>query len=124
MLHHLQNLQSRLAQAPHLARLGALFTETVLLKIDEQEFYLGFDRGALTTITLGPSKKIPYRFALITDADALTQFWTAHPAPGFHDIFAMAKIGRAEITGDILCLVKNLMFFKEFLALNRAKATA
>ena len=62
----------------------------------------------------------PWRFALRTDGDALSRFWQALPAPGFHDIFGLVKIGRGRIDGDILCLVKNLRFFKEFMALGRA----
>ena len=45
------------------------------------------------------------------------------PEPGFHDIFGLVKIGRAEILGDILALVKNLRFFKEVMALPRETRT-
>ena len=119
MLDRLQAMQRALEGRPHLARIGALFSETALLKVDGREFYLEFDRGRLARIAEGPSKKIPWRFALTTDEEALEAFWGETPAPGFHDIFAMAKIGRAEISGDILVLVKNLRFFKEFMALGR-----
>ena len=51
----------------------------------------------------------------------LAQFWQPLPAPGFHDIFGLLKVGRGNIDGDILCLVKNLRFFKEFMALPRTK---
>lgn len=120
MIDTLRQIQSDLEQAPHLHRLGALFSETVLLKIDGLEYYLVFDRGRIDKVVEGPSKKTPYRFGFITDGAALAEFWTATPAPGFHDIFAMVKIGRAEIVGDMLLLVKNLRFFKEVLALPRA----
>lgn len=119
MLERLQAMGRALEARPHLGRIGALFSDTALLKVDGREFYLEFDRGRLARITEGPSKKIPWRFALSTDAEALEAFWGETPAPGFHDIFAMARIGRAEITGDILALVKNLRFFKEFMALGR-----
>lgn len=120
----LARIRAELERSPHLHRLGALFSETVLLKVDGQEFYLVFDKGHIDRIVEGPSKKTPYRFGLVTDADALRAFWTARPAPGFHDIFAMVKIGRAEIVGDMLCLVKNLRFFKEVLALGREGVNA
>ncbi|MDT8346127.1 MAG: hypothetical protein RQ752_17005, partial [Thermohalobaculum sp.] len=67
----------------------------------------------------GPSMKTPWRFALRSDPEALARFWQPLPAPGFHDIFGLVKIGRGRIEGDILCLVKNLRFFKEFMALGR-----
>ena len=70
-------------------------------------------------MTEGPSRKTPWRFALRTDAAALAEFWQPRPEPGFHDIFGLVKIGRGRIDGDILALVKNLRFFKEFMALAR-----
>ena len=65
---------------------------------------------------------MPWRFAFRTDADALAQFWQPIPKAGFHDIFGLVKIGRGRIDGDILALVKNLRFFKEFMALARDTA--
>lgn len=112
-------MQSRLNDSPHLLRLGRLFSETVLLEVDGAEYYLTFRDGHLAGIAEGPSRKTPWRFALRTDADALAQFWQPRPRPGFHDIFGLVKIGRGRIDGDILALVKNLRFFKEFMALAR-----
>lgn len=120
MIDTLTKMREELEQRPHLHRIGALFSETVLLRVDEQEFYLVFEKGHMTRIVEGPSKKTPYRFGFVTDAEALKEFWTAIPAPGFHDIFAMVKIGRADIIGDMLLLTKNLRFFKEVIALPRA----
>ena len=119
MLTQLENMKAALNGSGHLLRLGRLFSETVQLRIDGAEYYLTFDKGALVDIAEGPSRKTPYRFALVTDADALERFWQPRPEPGFHDIFGLVKIGRARIDGDILCLVKNLRFFKEFMALAR-----
>ena len=105
---------------PHLQRLGALFSETVLIQVDGTDYFLVFEKGHLVSVTEGPSKKTPWRFALMTDSEALAKFWEPIPAPGFHDIFAMAKIGRLTMMGDVLALVKNLRFIKEILALPRA----
>lgn len=120
MIETMRQIQTDLERTPHLHRLGALFSETILIKVDGQEFYLVFNNGRISRVVEGPSKKTPYRFGFITDSEALAEFWTATPKPGFHDIFAMVKIGRAEIVGDMLLLVKNLRFFKEVLALPRA----
>lgn len=114
-------IQSSLDAAPHLLRLGRLFSETVLIEVDGHEFYLSFEKGRLETVVEGPSRKTPWRFALRTDGDALARFWQPRPEPGFHDVFGLVKIGRGRIDGDILTLVKNLRFFKEVLALARAK---
>ncbi len=119
MIDTFHTMQAKLEVTPHLLRLGRLFSETVLIQVGDDEIYLTFEKGHVTQVTAGPSRKTPWRFALRTDADALAQFWQPLPAPGFHDIFGLLKIGRGSIDGDILCLVKNLRFFKEFMALPR-----
>lgn len=124
MLAILQQMQERLNGMPHLLRLGSLFSETVLIEVDGQEFYLTFRDGRLEAIVEGPSRKTPWRFALRTDAEALAAFWKPLPEPGFHDIFGLVKIGRGRIDGDILALVKKLRFFKEFMALAREEEPA
>ncbi|TPE48964.1 hypothetical protein [Amaricoccus solimangrovi] len=124
MLPLLRRMQSRLDATPHLLRLGRLVSETVLLKVGEAEYYLVFEKGRLAEILPGPSRKTPWRFAIKTDAEALAEFWKPRPRPGFHDVFGLVTIGRATIEGDILALVKNLRFFKEFLALPREEAFA
>lgn len=119
MIDTFTKIQAELDAAPHLRRLGRLFSETVLVDVDGEETYLTFDRGRLAAVVPGPSRKTPWRFALRTDAEALAKFWQARPEPGFHDIFGLVKIGRGRIDGDILCLVKNLRFFKDVMALPR-----
>lgn len=121
MLDILQTMQAALLRRPHLLRLGRLFNETVLLEVDGEEYYLTFEKGALLAITEGPSRRTPWRFALRTDRAALEEFWQATPRPGFHDIFGLVKVGRGRIDGDILMLVRNLRYFKEFMALARRK---
>lgn len=119
MIETFRQVQQSLDDTPHLLRLGRLFSETVLIEVDGDEYYLAFEKGRLVSVTEGPSRKTPWRFALRTDADALAKFWQPRPAPGFHDIFGLVKTGRGRIDGDILSLVKNLRFVKEVLALAR-----
>lgn len=121
MRNEITQMQSKLADQPHLQHLGRLFSATVLLKVDDGEHYLTFRDGLLADIQTGPSKKIPYQVGFVTDGDAMKEFWTPLPRPGFHDIFGLVKIGRAEILGDILVLVKNLRFLKAVLALPRGE---
>ena len=119
MIETFRQVQQSLDDTPHLLRLGRLFSETVLIEVDGDEYYLAFEKGRLVSVTEGPSRKTPWRFALRTDTDALAKFWQPRPAPGFHDIFGLVKTGRGRIDGDILSLVKNLRFVKEVLALAR-----
>lgn len=121
MIETFKHIQSTLEDRPHLLRIGRLFSETVLIEVDGNEYYLTFEKGRIVSVNEGPSRKTPWRFALRTDAEALEKFWQARPEPGFHDVFGLVKIGRGRIDGDILSLVKNLRFFKEVLTLARAK---
>jgi len=121
VIENFKRIQAALAKSPHLLRLGRLFSETVLIEVDGDEYYLSFEKGYITRIEQGPSRKTPWRFALRTDAEALNKFWQPRPEPGFHDIFGLVKIGRGRIDGDILCLVKNLRFFKEVLGIARTQ---
>lgn len=98
-----------------------LFSETILVQVDGDEYYITFEKGRICDILEGPSRKTPWRFALRTDADALAQFCAPVPAPGFHDIFGLFKIGRGRVDGDILALVKNVCFIKEVLGLARGQ---
>lgn len=118
----LDTMAEALALQSHLRRLGQLFSETVLLEIDGNEFYLTFEKGLLIDIKEGPSLKTPWRFAFRARGEALMKFWETMPRPGYHDIFGLVKLGHGRIDGDILVLVKNLRFFKEFLALGRTGA--
>ncbi|QEW23645.1 hypothetical protein LA6_005883 (plasmid) [Marinibacterium anthonyi] len=124
MFETFENIQRQLDRSMHLQRLGRLFSETVLVEVSGDEYYLTFEKGRIVTIAEGPSRKTPWRFAFRTDAEALGKFWQPLPEPGFHDIFGLVKIGRGRIDGDILCLVKNLRFFKEVLALTRSEKEA
>ena len=123
MRDNMKDMQEKLADQPHLQHLGRLFSATILLKIDDGEHYLTFRDGLLAEIQPGPSKKIPYQVGFVTDGDAMEEFWMPLPKPGFHDIFGLVKIGRGEIIGDILVLVKNLRFLKAVLALPRGERT-
>lgn len=117
----ISSLASLLESKPHLHRIGRLFVGTVLMEVDGKEAYLTFEKGRITSIVPGPSRRTPWVFAIRTDSEALDAFWKPRPAPGFHDIFALAKLGRLRIDGDILALVRNLRFFKELLALPRSE---
>lgn len=117
-------MAEKLGTSPHLLRLGRLFNETVLIEIEGQEFYLTFEKGRVDAIKEGPSRKLPWRFALRASGAAMDEFWRPMPAPGYHDIFGLVKGGHGRIDGDILTLVKNLRYFKEFMALGRLEACA
>lgn len=124
MLDILEDMAAALERKPHLQRLGRLVQDTVLIRLDDgQEWFLHYRDGRIDRIENGPSRKTPWRFGIVTDRAALDAFWQPVPEPGFHDLFGLAKIGRARVEGDILALVKALRFHKEVLALPRGART-
>jgi len=120
----LERMRGDLDASPHLRRLGALISFTVLLEIDDRAYFLEFDRGRLGRIHRESPRKTPWRFALRIEETALRRFWQPLPKPGYHDLFGLVKLGHASIEGEILDLIKNLRFFKEFLALGRQPENA
>ncbi|WP_421717995.1 hypothetical protein [Algiphilus sp.] len=121
--HRLERMRSELHGSPHLQRLGALIAFTVLFEIDDRAYFLEFDRGRLVRVHRESPRKTPWRFALRIEEAALRRFWQPLPEPGYHDLFGLVKLGHARIEGEILDLIKNLRFFKEFLALGRQPET-
>ena len=117
----LEALQAALSRHPHLLRIGRMFSATVLVEAGTAQCVLVFEKGRLAHILDRAQHKDGWHFALRTDREALDTFWHACPPPGFHDVFALVKTGRARIEGDMLLLLKNLRFFKEFLALGRTE---
>ncbi|MEM9797323.1 MAG: hypothetical protein AAF919_12585 [Pseudomonadota bacterium] len=114
-----EGVAEALDRRPHLLRLGRLVQDTLLVRVEDGEWFLHFRDGRIKRITDGPSRRTPWTFGLVTDRAALDAFWRPQPEPGFHDIFGLAKLGRARIEGDILAMVRNLRFHKDVLALPR-----
>jgi hypothetical protein len=44
------------------------------------------------------------------------------PRPGYHDLFALTRFGRARIEGDLQPLMANLRYIKEVLEVPRRLA--
>ena len=61
----------------------------------------------------------PWSFSITASDEAWLRHWMVSPPPGWHDIFAMAKIGEASIEGDLYPMMSNLRYFKELMALPR-----
>jgi hypothetical protein len=64
----------------------------------------------------------PWRFAVRADEAVWLAHWQPTPEPGFYDLFALTKTGRATVEGDIHPLMANLQFIKDMLAAPRRLA--
>lgn len=115
----LQALPARVNAEPNLLRIGRFCTTEFLLDAGEQPFHVAVDRGRLADVMPGPFRMRAWCFALRAAPQTWARFWEPLPAPGFNDIFAMARYGHLLIEGDVGPLLRDLRYVKEVLALPR-----
>jgi hypothetical protein len=99
-----------------LVRRGRLLTTTFLLAVDNTEYLVHVAEGRITGVERGPFLMRSWSFAVGAPGDAWARFWRPLPEPGYHDIFAMKKLGVARIEGDLWPLMAHLRYVKDVLA--------
>ena len=116
-------ISSSIEQLPELVNsdgrlvwMGRFFKKTFLFQSDDSSYYVTIYQGRIQEITLGSALLRPWCFAISASAQAWTRHWEMYPQPGWHDIFAMTKIGEAKIEGELQPLMANLRYIKEVLA--------
>jgi hypothetical protein len=102
-----------------LVRRGRYLTATFLVEAGDTEFLVRVEEGRLATVERGPFLMRSWTFALRASAETWQRFWEPTPAPGYHDLFAMKKLGVARIEGDLVPLMANLRYVKDVLAAPR-----
>lgn len=107
-----------------LVRRGRCCSTSLMVAAGSVPLYLSIDEGKVRDVTCGPLLMRSWRFAIRADADAWGRFWQPLPEPGFHDLLAMTRFGRATIEGDLQPLMANLRYFKEVLEAPRRAALA
>lgn len=71
--------------------------------------------GQIEEVTSSPALMRSWSFAIRASADAWSRFWAPMPRPGYHDLLAMTRFGRATIEGELQPLMANLRYLKEVL---------
>ncbi|MGH7384127.1 MAG: hypothetical protein ACREKG_03025, partial [Candidatus Rokuibacteriota bacterium] len=99
-------------------------TATFLVEAGDTEFLVRVVEGRLAAVERGPFLMRSWTFALRASAETWQRFWDATPAPGYHDLFAMKKLGVARIEGDLAPLMANLRYVKDVVAAPRGKRRA
>ncbi len=84
-----------------------------LIEIGAVPFYAAIAQGRLEALERGPLLMRPWRFAVRAPAAAWLALWQPVPAPGWHDLMALAKRGEARLEGDLHPLMANLQYFKD-----------
>lgn len=99
-----------------LVRRGRFFSGEFLVEADGVPVHVKVTEGRVEAVERGPFRMRAWRFAIRADADAWLRFWEAVPAPGYHDVIAMTRLGVARLEGDLQPLMANLRYVKEVLA--------
>ena len=102
-----------------LVRQGQRLTTTFLLAVDDTEYLVHVSAGRLAAVERGPFLLRSWTFSVRASADAWARFWQPLPEPGYHDLFAMKKLGVARVEGDLWPLMAHLRYVKDVLAAPR-----
>ena len=92
------------------------------MEVGETSWLLTVHEGRVTRVERGPFLMRAWRFAIRAPAEAWARFWEPVPRPGYHDLFAMAKLGQARLEGDLQPLMANLFYVKGLLQALRRPA--
>lgn len=103
-----------------LIRCGRTLTGEFLVQADDLPIHVRVCEGRIDAVETGPFRMRAWRFAIKADASAWARHWEAVPAPGYHDMIAMTRLGVARIEGDLQPLMAHLRYVKEVLAAPRA----
>jgi len=105
-----------------LVRRGRFLTCDFLVEVGETPYHVSVECGRIASVVRGPVLMRPWRFAIRATEDAWREFWQPVPRPGYHDLFALTRFGRARIEGDLQPLMANLRYIKEVLEAPRRLA--
>jgi pimeloyl-ACP methyl ester carboxylesterase len=102
-----------------LVRRGRFLSTPFLVEVGDTPWLVTVVEGRVERVERGPFLLRSWTFAIRASSDAWQRFWEPVPAPGYHDIFAMARFGRARIEGELHPLMANLEYVKRVLAAPR-----
>ena len=98
-----------------LVRRGRFLSAVFLTGTPAVPVYVTVRHGTVECVDTGPALMRSWTFAIRAEAEAWRRFWQPVPEPGWHDVLALARFGRARIEGDLQPLMANLRYVKELL---------
>lgn len=121
ILHHLAD---QVNAKERLVWRGRHLDTEFLLEVGDTAYLIEIRQGRIGRVRIGPFVMPRWQFALRAQADTWAKFWSATPAPGFHDLMALVKFRRLQAQGDLYPLMSNLLYFKDVLACPRAQGVS
>jgi hypothetical protein len=101
---------------------GCRLNVACLLGPKDHPFHVSFAAGRIVEMAPAPILMRSWCFSYRASPIAWAEFWKPVPRPGWHDLLALTKSGEAVLEGDLLPFMTHLQYFKDVLALPRAKA--
>ena len=116
-----ESLQERANTDSWLVHRGRYLDTTFLLEVGADQYLVRIHRGRVEAIQKDPLVMPRWTFALRAPAEAWATFWTSIPPPGYNDLIGLMKMRALRIEGDQHPFMANLRYFKDLMALLRAK---
>jgi pimeloyl-ACP methyl ester carboxylesterase len=120
----LDTLAERVNANDALVRRGRYLSARFLVGIGDVEWLVSVHEGRIERVERGPFLMREWAFSIRGAAEAWRRHWEPEPAPGYHDLLAMARHRHVRIEGDLRPLMANLRWVKDVLALPRPAAAA
>jgi hypothetical protein len=114
-------LPALLRADPSLVARGRHLNAACLFGSHGHPFHVSFAAGQIVDIAPAPVLMRSWSFSYRASPAAWAEFWKPVPQPGWHDMLALTKSGEAVLEGDLLPFMTHLQYFKDVLALPRAK---
>ena len=106
-----------------LVRRGRTLNGEFMVAADDTSFHVVVHAGRIAAVERGPFRMRAWQFAIRAEADAWRRHWEPVPAPGFHDVIAMTRLGVARLEGNLQPLMAHLRYVKDVLAAPRRVAS-
>jgi len=117
--HAIEHLADAVHANAALVHRGRFVNLEWLWQIGDIPYHIHIRDGLIMELIRGPVLMRTSTFAIRGPVESWERFWAPMPKPGWHDLFAMTKTGRASIDGNLQPLMANLRYFKEILAAPR-----
>ena len=105
-----------------LVHRGRFVDTTFLIGVGDESWLVRILDGRVAEVRKGPFVMARWTFALRASAESWQAFWSPHPPPGFHDLFALIRFRRLTVEGDMHPFMANLFYFKGVLGALRSPA--
>jgi hypothetical protein len=114
-----QVVPERVNADSHFVWRGRNLSASCLVQIGTTEYLLRCEEGRINECRKGLPLMCSWDFALRGSIRAWNELWQDPPKPGWHDLFALTKLGEITMDGNLYPLMSNLQFFKDIITLPR-----